>query len=71
MNKIEGYYKQSMKTVKCKKLTSNCESTCKHHKIGCATKPYPVKRIFLETLFPYIEAAKVKLLTEFTENAER
>jgi hypothetical protein len=32
-------------------------------------KPYQPKRVFLETLDGYIEAAKVKLLTEFTKDA--
>jgi hypothetical protein len=35
------------------------------------SKLYKPSRIFLETLDGYVEAAKVKLLTEFTENAER
>jgi len=34
-------------------------------------KPYKPSRIFLETLDSYVEAAKVRLLTEFTENAEK
>ena len=34
-------------------------------------KPYKPSRIFLETLDGYVEAAKVRLLTEFTENAEK
>ena len=31
-------------------------------------KPYKPTRIFLETLDGYVEAAKVKLLTEFTKD---
>lgn len=34
-------------------------------------KPYNPRRIFLETLEGYIEAARVKQLTEFTKNAKK
>ena len=41
------------------------------NKPGKLPKLYKPSRIFLEPLEGYVEAAKVKLLTEFTENAER